>query len=960
MTANSAITAPSVNGMAPTTQQLLQRHDPCKMDAQGCQYFASCSAPEEDMLTTPLLAVGGDDRTTSSSSDFPNCSRVVSSSLDGQIILNEDDTNSGDASNSCSVAIAAIFLNDYEHSRPCSLPTNITQIKLIHVKIHRIRHSFLWQCILYTAVGCLFLSSCFDGQSGWRHAGHEDLTQLVLTVLSAIVLTVDLFMTTSTSSGCSCGSRTSHNTAEKHQEECSADQDGNGDFDGDDNHDEDDEYGAEDDEIIFQTEDDDTVTFNNTSHRHRHRHRHRQYKPIKTKNRVRYWKMPLLCMLLGVALETWLKMILDEKKCVWTGCLKPVVFFYASSKARDALTALYHVSRIVLRIIFIELFLLLSFASMACHLYFKFDSYRDLPTAFLSLFEIQTTAATPGLWIPVYDKDRSSAIFFVLFLIICVFFVHSVVLSVVFQTYIHSMKILRERAAADRLESMKLAYLALAPINLVMVEVGHEASVETDKVRQVIQILRPHYSSEKIDVLMQIVDPNRTGRIEYSDFRVRMPVVLRTSLRSARPTSRHSMVLSSLTISVAISNMVYVLLFSSSPFEFVRLSYLIFPMGTIITLVGLVEVITRLRPFVILHSLSTSRHGVLDTLAIIAGIVSITGIISHAMKDSKGLQWLLLGRAIDMIRVMRLSTIFRSIVKRSGEVLPALVGPLALVLTSLHIFTYSGMVIWGGAISVGAHNDRVTPLYDLNNFNDYPSGLLTMFNILVVNDWQTIAGVYLTADRFSSPFIVYPFFIGANLIGVNIFLNVLTAFFVGAFVTKVEKKNLGRRDDLQLSMSMRIDALHDNIPVSSNNQQGDSAPIFHILERRGYDNVISTITGDEALDIVTKACGILKTFERLVPLENEIGYLIAYHECKDYIVNHGFPGIVKGFIKYDDDLQSTLSELFIKLSEKEFGSDVRKEYYDYGGHRKLVLTASFCSQNPTMILIVANIAENVE
>mmetsp|Transcript_10090 Transcript_10090/g.18906 ORF Transcript_10090/g.18906 Transcript_10090/m.18906 type:complete len:671 (+) Transcript_10090:60-2072(+) len=670
--------------------------------------------------------------------------------------------------------------------------------------------------------------------------------------------------------------------------------------------------------------------------------------------------MPLLCMLLGVALETGLKMILDEKKCVWTGFLKPVVFFYASSKARDALTALYHVSRIVFRIIFIELFLLLSFASMACHLYFKFDSYRDLPTAFLSLFEIQTTAATPGLWIPVYDKDRSSAIFFVLFLIICVFFVHSVVLSVVFQTYIHSMKILRERAAADRLESMKLAYLALAPINLVMVEVGHEASVETDKVRQVIQILRPHYSSEKIDVLMQIVDPNRTGRIEYSDFRVRMPVVLRTSLRSARPTSRHSMVLSSLTISVAISNMVYVLLFSSSPFEFVRLSYLIFPMGTIITLVGLVEVITRLRPFVILHSLSTSRHGVLDTLAIIAGIVSITGIISHAMKDSKGLQWLLLGRAIDMIRVMRLSTIFRSIVKRSGEVLPALVGPLALVLTSLHIFTYSGMVIWGGAISVGAHNDRVTPLYDLNNFNDYPSGLLTMFNILVVNDWQTIAGVYLTADRFSSPFIVYPFFIGANLIGVNIFLNVLTAFFVGAFVTKVEKKNLGRRDDLQLSMSMRIDALHDNIPVSSNNQQGDSAPIFHILERRGYDNVISTITGDEALDIVTKACGILKTFERLVPLENEIGYLIAYHECKDYIVNHGFPGIVKGFIKYDDDLQSTLSELFIKLSEKEFGSDVRKEYYDYGGHRKLVLTASFCSQNPTMILIVANIAENVE
>jgi hypothetical protein len=91
-----------------------------------------------------------------------------------------------------------------------------------------------------------------------------------------------------------------------------------------------------------------------------------------------------------------------------------------------ALTALYFVSRIVFRVIFIELFLILSFAAMACHLYFDFDSFRDLPTSFLSLFEMQTTAATPSLWIPVYAKDRSSAIFFISFLIICVFFVHSI------------------------------------------------------------------------------------------------------------------------------------------------------------------------------------------------------------------------------------------------------------------------------------------------------------------------------------------------------------------------------------------------------------------------------------------------------------------------------------------------------------------------------------------------------
>jgi len=49
----------------------------------------------------------------------------------------------------------------------------------------------------------------------------------------------------------------------------------------------------------------------------------------------------------------------------------------------------------------------------------------------------------------------------------------------------------------------------------------------------------------------------------------------------------------------------------------------------------------------------------------------------------------------------------------------------------------------------------------------------------VVNDWHAIAMVFLFATRCSSAFIVYPFFVGANLICVSIMLNCLTAFFVG-------------------------------------------------------------------------------------------------------------------------------------------------------------------------------------
>jgi hypothetical protein len=64
-----------------------------------------------------------------------------------------------------------------------------------------------------------------------------------------------------------------------------------------------------------------------------------------------------------------------------------------------------------------------------------------------------------------------------------------------------------------------------------------------------------------------------------------------------------------------------------------------------------------------------------------------------------------------MIRIMRFSSIFQGIIKRSGEVIPSLVGPLALVLTAVHLFTYVGMYLWGGAITIGSYDGKIPALY---------------------------------------------------------------------------------------------------------------------------------------------------------------------------------------------------------------------------------------------------------
>lgn len=53
------------------------------------------------------------------------------------------------------------------------------------------------------------------------------------------------------------------------------------------------------------------------------------------KTRVQMWKIPTVIALVCICGETCIKNIADEKKMVWTAVLKPIVFFYASSKARD-------------------------------------------------------------------------------------------------------------------------------------------------------------------------------------------------------------------------------------------------------------------------------------------------------------------------------------------------------------------------------------------------------------------------------------------------------------------------------------------------------------------------------------------------------------------------------------------------------------------------------------------------
>jgi len=275
-------------------------------------------------------------------------------------------------------SICAVFLRDFEQSRPCSLPPNVDGITSVQLVVHKIRFSILWQLCVSAAVCYLFISSYFEGHAIGAPASPVAL--LVLTIIVDVIFALDMIMKRI--------------------------------------------YSGYDRDSGSITHTDRTANIMSNS----------QHNPNVRKARNRWWNIPMVWLLLALSCETTIKFWVNQLHpddrgvdlCIWSGALKPIVFFYVSSKAQDAISALSQVASIVSRVIIMELFIILCFAAVACHLYSSFDTFTDLPNSFRSLFELSTTAMTPSLWIPVYNEDRSSVLFFVPFIICCVFYLHSI------------------------------------------------------------------------------------------------------------------------------------------------------------------------------------------------------------------------------------------------------------------------------------------------------------------------------------------------------------------------------------------------------------------------------------------------------------------------------------------------------------------------------------------------------
>ena len=108
---------------------------------------------------------------------------------------------------------------------------------------------------------------------------------------------------------------------------------------------------------------------------------------------------------------------------------------------------------------------------------------------------VSTAVVNPSLWMPMYSKAPVNALFFVFFMVVCVFYLHSLTLSVVFQVFIQAATEVHNRSVLDKEKSLLCAFSALSSNQLAMQPIGQ---VHELLIRRTLEQVRPHYGPMKV------------------------------------------------------------------------------------------------------------------------------------------------------------------------------------------------------------------------------------------------------------------------------------------------------------------------------------------------------------------------------------------------------------------------------------------------------------------------------
>ncbi|XP_075668805.1 two pore calcium channel protein 1-like [Castanea sativa] len=474
-----------------------------------------------------------------------------------------------------------------------------------------------------------------------------------------------------------------------------------------------------------------------------------------------------------------------------------------------------------------------------------FTSYG---TTLYQMFVLFTTSNNPDVWIPAYKASRWFCLFFVLYVLLGVYFITNLILAVVYDGFKDQL--------AKQVSVMDSTRRRILEKAFNLIDKNNHGFLDKEQCIRLFEELNkyrtlPEISREEFELIFDELDDSHDFKINLNEFSYLcnaialkfpkeecescfeyFPSVYNSPCSKKLKGFVRSPMFGYIISSILILNLFAVIVETTLDIDNNSAQKVWQEVEFVFGWIYVLEMALKIYSFGFENYWrdGQNRFDFMVTWIIVIG-ETLTFVAPQGLtflSNGEWIRYLLLARMLRLIRLLMYIKRYRAFIATFINLIPSLMPYLGTIFCVLCIYCSLGVQIFGGLVSAGNASLDGTDLSDddylLFNFNDYPNGMVTLFNLLVMGNWQAWMQSYkeLTGTAWS-----LTYFVSFYLITVLLLLNLIVAFVLEAFFAEMDLESLDNFEEQDKAVEGRKDRQR-SVGTKSRSQRVDLL-LHHML-----------------------------------------------------------------------------------------------------------------------------------
>lgn len=438
--------------------------------------------------------------------------------------------------------------------------------------------------------------------------------------------------------------------------------------------------------------------------------------------------------------------------------------------------------------------------------------FHTLWSSLINLLVTMTTANHPDIMMPLYQYNRFFALFFMVFLVIGNFIIFNLLTAVIYNQFKNQWVTSMQNSLFRQIVAIRAAFVVLANSSRQSMAVVGQQVVSKDLLRHVIQ--NTNIPSSKLPLLYSKLEPLPSSLLSWKEFRGVFDVVMQGPLvkKRERPRSQRRVVrclqtivqhklFAYFTTLVAFCNVLLIVVeISIDPSQLDNAMSRLVYYNLIFACWYITEHLIRLvgyGPKEYFRSWTNLYSGALSTAIFVLELLVLL-LYSTPFRSGPDLvtfhTFSIMVRVLTVLIVLRPLTIVSYVPALSQittmllDLLSNLRGFVGILIIAYYLFALLGMELFlntelglqagtDAALRCGTYENLT---YFANNFHDFAASVVTLWDLMVVNNWM----VFLEAfSRARGPW-TQLYFVAWWIVSVVICLHLFVSILLDTFLKK--------------------------------------------------------------------------------------------------------------------------------------------------------------------------------